>query len=254
MAQTQLSPKLATFLKWTAGLGVAAILAPVLVLAVKGVVSAIIALALGTLAIKFAPAFGTIASNYAMKLLRWDARKNPIETRWNIYKENVENAKKYEGELLEFNGGVEQYESQVADMVAKYPKEAFKYQKHLEAMKVLRDKRYNALAKTVKKLEEYKEETIKLSTIWDMSQHAKNMEAKAGLISEKDAILQIREFEANSSVFQAMSDSFAQVDHLMRTEVPTLESLSLENNPSEIIDVVATPVHQAAVIPLKKAS
>lgn len=244
MAQIE-HPKLTTALKWGLGFVAAVVISPFVFMAVKGIVGLGIALAVGTAIIHFAPTVSAMLANQSMKLLRWDARKNPIDTRWNLYDANVKDVDAKEEEIRAFSSEVEKYANTVAQFAKENPEEAPRFQKHLQSMQTLRERRYAALTVLRAQLDAYKKETKKLSAIWDMSQASKNMDNKAGLISEKNAIMQIRELEANSSVASAMAQSFADLDHLLRTEVEPMafNTPALSHQPADVIDM--EPINQA---------
>jgi hypothetical protein len=213
------SPGFAKFLAWGVGLVGAVLIAPFIFLAVKGIVGLGLALASGWLLIKLAPWFSTWSSNLALKLIRYEARVNPIETMMSVYKERREATDEAEKQIKTFNGQVETYDAQVLKLAKEYPEDAKKFQTHLQAMKQLLDRRYRALLLARAKLENYYKGIERASAIWDMTKAQEAISKSAGLLSEKDAIQRIRSDEALKAVENSMAASFAELDHALRTEL-----------------------------------
>jgi len=61
------------------------LVAPVILLVIKGLVGLIVAGIIGFAAIQFAPYLGMVIANWRLKALKAEARKNPVETLQNIY-------------------------------------------------------------------------------------------------------------------------------------------------------------------------
>ena len=209
----------AKVIAWIVGLGSAAILAPLIFLALQGLLGLVAALAVGTLALRLAPWFGTFTSNLGLKLLKIEARRNPIETMQNIYLQRNEAANEAEKQIKAFNNKVTHYCSQVSIFVKKYPSDAERFRVHHAAMQELLNRKYSALRSVRAKLVEYQSGIERASAIWDMTQASDDLSKAAGLLSEKDAIQQIKHDEALKSVEEGMARSFAELDHILKTEV-----------------------------------
>lgn len=247
------SKTFAKVLAWAIGLGSAVLIAPIVFLAVKGIVGLILAVAIGYTGMKLAPWFGTVVSNLSLKLIRWEARINPIETMMNVYQERSEATKEAEVQIKAFNGQVNAYAGQVATMAKRYPEDAKKFQDHLAAMRELLNRRYGALEVAKNRLAKYYEGIERASAIWDMTKASDAISRSAGLLSEKDAIQRIKSDEALKSVEDSMARSFAELDHALRTELaddgtPALEAPSqpamLMPNHSGVFVVEPDPVQQ----------
>lgn len=205
---------------WGVGLAGAWFLAPVIFLALGGVIGAVAAAAIGYTSIKFAPFFGVKVSNLALRALKWEARTNPIETKENIYQERAEEINASDKMLLDFNGQVEHYRSQVKELKKKYPTEAEEFEKHLQAMEALLAHRYDVLAQAKADLKAFYEVIQRDRAIWEMTKASDKMDKAAGLLTEKDARRKILENEASRAVEEGMARSFASLNHAFRTEMP----------------------------------
>lgn len=213
------SPGFAKFIAWGLGLGAALVIAPVVFMIVKGILGIGLAVAAGWFMIKMAPAFSTWATNLSLKLVRWEARVNPIETRMNVAMERDAQIAQAEKDIKSFNGAIKTYANQVEEVRKRYPEEAPKFEAHLRAMEKLLDRRYTALEKAKLELIGYVSATEKASFIWDMTKASENISNSAAKLSEKDAIHRIKSDEALKSVDASMANSFAELDHALRTEI-----------------------------------
>lgn len=241
MALSPNQSKAASLLKWGLIMGTGLLVFPIILSSIVGLMGIGVCAVLGAAMWKFAPTISSLLTTYSMKLLRWNARKNPIPIRDKNYRANSEAVEEMEEKIRVFSGSVEQYKSKVAEFTKKNPEEAPRFLKHLAGMEQLRDLRYKNLKSVKEKLEAYKKETEKMSAIWDMSQASADMDDQAGLISEKDAIMQIEEMEAKSSVTQAMAQSFADLNHALQMQIDVTpapaETLQLSHQPADVIEM-----------------
>jgi len=211
--------RLPTAFKWGIALATAFVVAPIIFTVIQGMVGLAVAGIVGFGIIQAAPWASLKLSNFFMGLMKSEARKNPVETMQNLYRQRQEALAKAEAQIRAFNGKVQTYSVQVDKMKAKYPDEAQKFIDHLTAMHKLKDSRYAKLKAAEKSLDEYYATIQKASAIWEMSQAANDMADAAGLLSEGDAIQRIQNDEALNSVAESMANSFAELEHMLMTEV-----------------------------------
>lgn len=250
------SPTFAKILAWGAGLGIAVGVAPIIFLAVKGIVGLALAFVIGTLCLRLAPVFSMWTSNLVLKAIRWEARRNPIETMMNVYMERKEAVAAAEVAIKAFNGQVQNYGQQIDGLAKKYPEDAKKFQDHYQAMQALLNQRYRALKTAEAGLVKYNEGIERASAIWEMTKASDAISKSAGLLSEKDAIQRIKSDEALKSVEESMARSFAELDHALRTEIEGTQinsqpSLPAPTDPTMLIPDVNN-VYSAQPVPVQQ--
>lgn len=240
-AKSQTAAKVVTVV---GGLAAAWLLAPMIFLALGGVVGAVVAVAVGYTSIKFAPFFGVKVSNLALRALKWEARTNPIETKENIYQQRADEVNESDKLLLEFNGKVEHYRTQVVALKKKYPAEAAEFEKHLQAMEVLLSHRYKALEQARRDLKAFYEVIQRDRAIWEMTKASDSMDKAAGILTEKDARRKILENEASLAIEAGMARSFASLNHAFRTEMP-MEPPALTHSEPQVLEIGKQGVYEA---------
>jgi hypothetical protein len=201
---------------WVVGLAAAVMIAPIIFMAITGIVGLIVAAAVGFAAIKFAPVFSAKVSNLAMKLLKKEAYDNPIPTLLNEYAQRKKEVDKKASEAEEFNNALETYKSHQRQLVKDYPEDAKMFEEHIEGMEVLKNEEYQALKELGQALVQFDKEIKRAERIWNMTLVANKVTSKAQMISQRDAIRKIQTETAFDSVRESMARSFAKVDHVRR--------------------------------------
>lgn len=241
-----ISPKWTKILTGVSIVGVSLLVAPIIAAIIKGMVGMAAAVVIGVLLYKLAPWFSMWSSNFVLKLIKYEARVNPVETMQSVYSERKSATDEAEKQIKIFNAEVNSYETKLEDLRKKFPEDVPRFERHLAAMKTLLNKRYSALAATRVHLEKYYEGIQRADAIWEMTKASDALSKSAGLLSEKDALQRIKADEALKSVEDGMSRSFAELDHLLRTEVqddePGTSTYELPRNEPEILIPVSANV------------
>jgi hypothetical protein len=233
--------QLATGLKWGVGIAAAVAIAPVIFLAVQGLIGLVIAGAVGMFAIHAAPLFSRWCATLALEGSKGLARRNPVETRQLIAAKRKQN-------LVEVAKAIQDFAAEVMNVgrhasglrAAGDPDGAAEleqtHQKLLQVLSVRKD----AYRRASEALVEYEQVTSKVDRRWKAAQAALKAQRLAGPSASKE-LDRIMSEEALESVETAMNQVFAGLDHAMLTEAP-----ALTNNASPVIDVVAVPVKEYA--------
>lgn len=116
--------RLAAWVKWTLGLVAAVVIAPVVFLAVKGLVGLAIALVVGLAIVNFAPVVGMTFANWKLKALKGEAGRNPIETLQNQQIEKERDLKSEAEKISLFDAAVETFRSQLMAEAQEHPESA----------------------------------------------------------------------------------------------------------------------------------
>lgn len=233
--------RLSTVLKWGVGLAAAALIAPVIFLAVKGIVGLAIALVLGLVLVHGAPLASRWMSTVALEGFKGLARKNPVETRQIIaMKRNeeltsvAEAIRTFGAEVLNVERHVKELERE-GDAVG-----AAELRRTLEKLQQVLAMRKQAYQRAVAAQQEYEQVTAKVALRWKAAQAALKAQKLAGPSANKE-LDRIMSEEALESVETAMNKVFADLEHTMLTE-----SLQLDNNPSPVIEVPARVLQKEA--------
>lgn len=205
-------------LKWAVtGLlvAIAAIAAPIFVLAVKGVVALSIAVIVGLALVNFAPLIGDAFAIWKMKGTRALASANPIETmliEWNRMMEGLEQQKQA---LVEFEAAVRVYLKKVADLIAKVPERRAEFLPQVEARIALVQMRWELWEDSKAQLKAMKEKIDEEQMVWDTAQ-ADLAVSKLDASIKGSPLTEIKLKEATESVAKAAALSFSKLNSSMR--------------------------------------
>lgn len=119
--------RIATIAKWAVGLVGAAIISPIVFLAVKGIAGLILAIVMVVTATQMAPAFGLIIANMAMKLFVSEASRNPIETKKNLRIKMAEALDESRADITAFDTELRNFKGELKSFKANFPDEAESY-------------------------------------------------------------------------------------------------------------------------------
>lgn len=238
MTIEQKKARLATAAKWGLGLVGAALIAPVVFLAVQGLVGLIVAGILGLAIVHGAPVLSMKFANWKLAGLKDEARRNPIETRQNIALQARERIRLAEGELTNFATEVRNFADQVKDLRREQPEDAADFDEQLRNLQRLLELKRSGLADACAKADEFEAATERAARKWKVAQSAIRMQKLSGAM-EDDAMNKLLAAESLDSVQTAMNRALSELDSVLAMQAPpTLES----QRPT--IDVNAVEVHE----------
>lgn len=214
---SSLNPRTKKWALWGLGIAGLAVAAPALVLAVKGLISLVIAVTVGSVAMAAAPVVSAFLANMKLKGIKLIAARNPVEQLQNALIERQDALKKFAQRITEFATQVRQFDDKMAIFAAKYPQEAPKFKSQSDAMHrllTLRRERYNEVKGQV---ELFEEEVKKADAIWQMSQAAAELNKAAGMESE-DVFAKIKAETAVESIQLSLNRSFAELELALMEE------------------------------------
>lgn len=185
--------------------------APVVLVAVPGLLGLLATAAIAVMAANVAPVFSAKIANWRLKALKAEAFKNPVETLQNDYKKRESALGEFRNSINTFSSKVKSFADKVATFKVQYPEEVEKFKKQLEKMEQLLALRRRRYAEAKDQLERYQEEIVKAGAIWDMGQAAAEMSQAAGM-TEGDWEAKIMVETALSSVTENMNKAFAELE------------------------------------------
>lgn len=221
----EIAAKAESMKKWLTVGGIAIvglIVSPIIFLTIKGLVGLAIAGAVGFTMVSFAPWFALKIANWKYRAIEAEkvshikkvnehARENPIETLTNLlnqkkqafvtFKENVENS------IAARN----QFEEKCKAFAKRYPARAAEFQKQLERMTLLVQKKLEALKDAQDQLEVGYHKLEEMKAYWEMSQAAQELNKAAGM-DTGDAFERMKADTSCDAVFESVSRAFSQLE------------------------------------------
>lgn len=214
--------RLATAVKWGIGLLAAAIIAPVVFLAVQGLVGLIVAGVLGLAIVNFAPVMGMKFANWKLKGLKHEARANPIETRQQIGLQVRARLRDAAQELTTFAAEVLNFADEVKSLRAAQPEDAADFEAQLKALQQLLDLKRRRLQEADAEADAFEQATARAARKWKVAQSAIRMNKLAG--ADQDAAMdKLLADESLDAVQTAMNRALAELDTALATSVPQIE-------------------------------
>ncbi|MGO9318455.1 MAG: hypothetical protein ACLPXT_13395 [Terracidiphilus sp.] len=219
--------KMATALKWGAGLVGAIVVAPFIFLAVKGIVGLAIAAAIGLVITQLAPVFAQKLANWRMKLVVDEVEKNPIETMQNLFIDKTRELERADNNIADFETEIRNFDDQVEGFKQQYPAEADSYetlsQRMHEALAGMKTEQSAARAQ----LSDFEKKIAKAKAIYKMSVAAQNV-VKLSRSAEAEVFAKIKEQVAFDAVRSQLNRSFANLNLALerRTDAQSMGALS----------------------------
>lgn len=147
--------KLATKLKIGAGIGAAAVVAPITFLAIGGIIGATIAAALGVVIVNMAPVFSMKIANLKIKAITHEASQNPSETLDNALIDKKNRLQAAETELKVRLGKADLFIQEAEKFAQAEPTEAKKWLEKIQNTKLLRERRKDEFRIASEKVEAF---------------------------------------------------------------------------------------------------
>lgn len=233
-----------------AGLAVVGVLvAPFVLLAIKGLIGAGIALGLGLSIIYFTPVVATKMANWRLKMLKAEATKNPVETLQNDYVKRQEALARFEASIRSFAGEVGLFSDKLETFSKKFPEEAPKFRENLGKMNELLVLRKQKYKEAKNNLALYQMEIQKAGAIWEMGQAAAQMNKAAGM-TEEDFFAKIQVETALDSVQKNLNMAFADLEVALLDEDKDGTALLHDKHAAQIVQL--EPSKDAPAVPRQR--
>ncbi|KVV40846.1 hypothetical protein WT27_13035 [Burkholderia territorii] len=194
-----------------------AIIAPAVYLAIKGLVGATVAIALGIVILQFAPVFADKVANLRMKATMHEAKTNPIETLKNQIIKRQQELESQRAAIEEYDARVSTFAGEVERVRKEYPADTAKYDALLENMRDILERRSAAYKSAEAALREFIAQVKKQESLWELAKVAQA--TKQGAPTGNDVIEDLKADAAFRSVELELNRSMAS----LRTELLTTE-------------------------------
>lgn len=240
--------RLATALKWGLGIGAAMLIAPVIFLAVKGLVGLGLALLAGLVIINAAPVVALRLATWKIAGLKGLARSNPIEVREKLALDRHAMLEKKAQSITDYATEVSGFANEVQNLAQQYPQDAEQFKSQLDTCNRLLEHQRAEYKRAVAALQEFERATQRARAKWKVAQSALRMQRLSGAQADS-AMEKILADEALDSVEHAMDQAFAGLDTAIMKIEATRQALpaglALPND-SNVIDL--TPVAEKAKV------
>lgn len=224
--------------KGLALLAISFVAAPIVLVALPGLVGLVATLAIGVTAVNVAPVFTMKVANWRIKAKKAEAAKNPVETLQNEYGRREAALGQFREAINTFASKVQTFADKVATFKTQYPEEVEKFANQLAKMKQLLELRKSKYRVAKSKLEEYAEEIQKAGAIWEMGQAAAEMTQAAGM-TEGDWEAKIMVETALNSVTENMNRAFAELETSLIDEEEDVADRKTGNHLKNQVDNVS---------------
>lgn len=237
--------RLATALKWGLGLGAAVLIAPIVFLAVKGIVGLGLAVLAGLVIINLAPVVSLRLATWRIQGLKGIARNSPIETREKLALDKHAALKKMSESITAYATEVNNFASEVRDLAKQYPDEAAEFENKLQKCMSLLQLQRMKYREAVSALAGFEAATERAKMKWKVAQSAIRMERLSGQQAQS-AMDKILADEALDSVESAMNQAFAGLDTSIMEIEATRAAPALPHSQHDVIELTPTKVKEVS--------
>ncbi len=199
--------------------------APMIFVAIKGIVGLAIA---GSLMIGIwtvLPAVGALAGNMRLKLIKAEASKNPIETLQNEYLRRDQSLNERKTRIEALAAKTAGFGTKLSQFKRDYPSDAESFQDIYDKMVLLLKRSREQWVLAEKQLTAFDREITRAKAKWDMALAAADLRQDAGKV-EAEFFAKLRVECSFDAIENGMNSAFAQLDTLL------MESESVQALPS----------------------
>jgi hypothetical protein len=194
------------------GLGVVGLLvAPVIFVAIKGLIGVVVAATISFAVINFIPWFAAKMGNWRLKALKHEAAQNPIETLQTDFQNRMTALQSFRNSIQDFSGEVATFKDKLVGFKKTYPNDSLKFDEQFAQMKALLELRKNKYQEAKGNLALYESEINKAKAIWEMAQAAAAMNKAAGVDAD-EFLAKIQVETALDSVQKSLNNAFADLE------------------------------------------
>lgn len=230
--------RMAKWLKVGAVAAVGIVAAPFVMLAIGGIAGLAVAAALAIAVVNLAPWFSLKMANLRYRMIESEkvqhikkvtdhAAENPIETLTNLLIQKKQAFNEFKAAVERAVTARDNFKGKVENFSRKYPHRAVEFQKQLERMSDLVERKKSALADARKSLEEGDHKLEEMKAYWEMSKDAIEANRAAGM-DTGDAFEKLKADTACDAVFESMNAAFAQLEVAAALEDDPVDDLSAQ--------------------------
>jgi hypothetical protein len=240
--------KVAGIVKIAIGAIAIAILAPAIMLLVKGLVGIGIAGIVALAIVNFAPVISMKFANWKIKAIVAEAKSNPIETMINVAHARQDKLKEAQTAIANLSTQIKNFGDKLAGFKQKFPDQAEVFETNHANMKLVLKKWQDNYRLADAALDTYFAEIEKCKAVNEMALEMQKLNSMAQMDSDK-LLEELKSKTAIDQVSENMNRAMSQLETSLLTEVPgqvvTPQSASLlTNDPAQVVDFSTVKVAQ----------
>lgn len=171
------------------------------------------------------------------------ATENPIETMRNLLIQKNEAVNRFEDSVVQGVTARDTFKAKCEKFAKAYPARAPEFQRQLDNMVVMVERKKTALKEAKQSLREGALKLEEMQAYWDMSKDAQALSKAAGM-DTGDMFEKLKSDTACDAVFESMSRAFAELEVAASLDVNEAPQQALQHNPSDVFDIQAIDVTQ----------
>lgn len=235
----------AAVLTWVLGLGAAVLMAPLVYLAITGIVGLAAATALGLVAINGAPALALRLSHWRLGLMRSETRRNPMISLERQLIERREALGRASEQLNLALARIDGFVETATAHARTEPASRTRWDGRIAQALALRQRKLDALRQAAIAVEAFDREVQRARIEWSVVEAEQAMHAALGA-TRGDPLEQLLERTALDSVREQMNRAFAGLDTELALEDARVGAMQDRHTPAAIVidaieGVAATP-------------
>ena len=228
MNDDQRRARIKTVVQWGLALLAAVLIAPVIFLAVKGLVGLGLAVIVGLALVNFAPVLAMKFANWKVKAITTEARTNPIESRQNVALVRHQRLNEKAAAVSAFGTEVRNVADEVQSLRDHGQNtDADELARELTLLQQDFNDQITGLDEARDALTKYEEETLRLSRRWKASEALLRARGASGKAMDQELEKLVSQ-EATDAVNSKMNEAFARldVDRATRRRAPQLVGMA----------------------------
>ncbi|HET8685150.1 MAG TPA: hypothetical protein VFM18_00640 [Methanosarcina sp.] len=218
-----------------------AIAAPALVLALKGIISLVLALTIGSVSVAAAPLLSALLANLKLKGLKFIASKSPIEELQNDYIRREKALAKFNEEIIKGASEANLFDSKLKELAKLYPDEAEQFVAQSDAAHELIRQCQREFQATQQDLVLYDQEIQKAKAVYAMALASESLGRATGKIGGS-ATDKIRTDAAVNEIQKKVSQSFARLEQTVLANRGRQRQPTIANNASPLAPSKGSPL------------
>jgi len=242
--------KFAGFVKIAIGAVAIALLAPAIMLLVKGIIGIAMAGLVSLVIVNGAPVISMKLANWKIKEIVAEAKANPIETMINVYHDRADRLVEAKQRIGDLSASVKNFSDKVVDFKKTWPNEAAAFDAAVaNALQVL-EKWKKDYRTANAALEQYQLEIEKCKAVNEMAVEMAKLNKMAQMDSDK-LMEELKSKTAIDEVSKRMNSAMAQLETSLLEEVKfdvrPGATPAISNNPAPVANFVTVDAHSPVV-------
>lgn len=218
---TNLEPKrkrIEAFVKIAALLVLGFIIQPFVFLAIKGLVGLVVAGVSSLLAINVIfPWLAMKVANWRIKVIKYEASLNPIETLQNEYMQHEQSLLSKQDHIVAFAADVKGFAGELEELKQKFPAKAPMFNEQYQNMRALLENRKQKYEAAKEALLLFANQIEEAKAIWKVAQSALRVTKTAGSVQD-EFFSRLKTETAFDSVQLSMNTAFAELEGSLMDE------------------------------------